>query len=79
MALGNIVGSNIYNLLLIGGVIGLATPIITMPRWEWIILLAATIFFTSLIFIYKGKVIPKRYGYLFLILFLIYIWSLTLG
>ncbi len=78
MTLGNIIGSNIYNLLLIGGIIALSTPIVFIPGSDWIILLIATISLASVIFIYKGKLIPKKFGLIFLLFFFVYIWSLYL-
>lgn len=76
MTLGDIIGSNIYNLLLIGGIIALTTPIVLIPGLDWIILLIATISLSLLIFVYKGRVIPKKYGVLLLMFFLLYILSL---
>ena len=76
MALGNIIGSNIYNLLLVGGLIALTTPVIVIPGIDWSFLLLATASLSLLIFAYKGRVIPKKYGVFLLIFFFIYILSL---
>lgn len=72
MTIGNIIGSNIYNLLLIGGVINLFGNDDHLLEINWLTLNVVTVFFVILIFIYKGKVVPKWIGVFSLIFFFVY-------
>jgi cation:H+ antiporter len=76
LVVGNIVGSNIYNILLIGGIMFLFSGITQLVLHEILWLLFATFLFVSLIKLYKGKTVPKWIGVLLLFLFIIYIYSL---
>lgn len=77
MTIGNIIGSNIYNLLLIGGVINLFGNNNHIFRTNWLTLNIITVFFIIIIFVFKGRIIPKFIGLSLLIFFIIYIYMQT--
>lgn len=79
ITIGNIIGSNIYNLLLIGGLVTIFSPVITIPVGDWIWLIGATICFVFILRHYSGKVVPKWVGVFLLTLSLIYLLSLQLS
>ena len=62
MLLGNIMGSNIYNVLLIGGVSSLWMTNYHVPPFEIVFFVLSTLLFLAIIIRYKGKSIPKRVG-----------------
>lgn len=76
MTIGNILGSNIYNLLFIGGVIMLFPVATTVGIADWIWLILTVVCFVFMLRYYKGRPIPKWIGLILLILFLAYIISL---
>ena len=77
MTIGNIIGSNVYNLTLVGGIV-----IISSSSWssirnmEYWLLLGTTLLFIFIIKKYKGKIIHKTIGWYMLILFLFYLITL---
>ena len=77
MTIGNIIGSNIYNLLLIGGVINLFGNGVNILQMNWLTLNLITIIFVLIILIFRGKVVPKWVGLSTLLLFFIYIFLET--
>ena len=79
ITIGNIIGSNIYNLLFIGGLVTIFSPIIAIPVKDWIWLIATTICFVFILRHYSGKVVPKRVGVILLVLSLIYLLALKLS
>jgi len=72
ITLGNIIGSNIYNLLFIGGVSTLASAS-AIPLLDWIWLVITTLTFVFLIRFFCGRVVPKAVGVLLLAAFLAYL------
>ncbi len=76
MTIGNIIGSNIYNLTLVGGIVLSVSTSLTLITYEMFMLILATFSITAIIIAYSGKVIPKTIGYLLLGLFVIYIYFL---
>lgn len=76
LTIGNIMGSNMYNLLLIGGIA------LTITSWgpirprDLLMLIGSTSVFMLVIFLYKGKVIPKYVGLVLLFFFAYYIYQL---
>ncbi len=76
ITVGNIIGSNIYNLLFIGGLVTIFSPVISMPIGDWGWLMATTICFVFILRHYSGKVVPKRVGVFLLVLSLIYLFTL---
>jgi cation:H+ antiporter len=75
ITVGNIIGSNIYNLLLIGGIIMLFPSTVFITTKEWIWLGIATIGFTIILKYYGGKKPSKWIGVLLFFLFLAYLLS----
>ena len=73
ITIGNVIGSNIYNLLLIGGIIDFLSPGFYPTNISYLPLNIATVIFVLIMFIYRGRVIPKWIGLVLLSLFLIYI------
>lgn len=73
MVVGNIIGSNIYNLMLIGGVILLFASAKTISLFEWFAFIISAFILYFLIFFYKGRNIRKLAGIILLILFTIYL------
>ena len=79
LTMGNILGSNIYNLLLIGGFINLLSGKNGIAMKDWIVMLAVTGFFLFILNRYSGKNIPKIYGVVLLIIFGLYLINLGWG
>jgi cation:H+ antiporter len=73
LTLGNIIGSNIYNLLFIGGLIYMFSgSSYKLSNVEMLFLPIATILFIATAHTYKGFVIPKKVSIVFIALFLLY-------
>lgn len=77
ITIGNITGSNIYNLLLIGGIITLFSSETKISKADWLWLIAATTIFTVILKKYKGVAIPKKIGAALLMLSVLYLISLA--
>lgn len=75
ITVGNILGSNIYNLLLVGGIISLFPLTVVIQTKEWIWLAVATVGFVAILRHYKGQKPPRKIGAVLLILFVIYLLS----
>lgn len=75
MAIGNVVGSNIFNIFLIMGMSGLVKPIAYDFKFDFDfgVLLYATMILIFSAFVFKKHVIQKRKGALMLISYLIYL------
>ena len=73
MVVGNLIGSNIYNLMLIGGVILLFASAETISLFEWFSFIISAFILYFLIFFYKGRSIRKLAGIILLLLFTIYL------
>jgi len=76
ITIGNLIGSNIYNLALIGGIVLLFSAWQAIVTYEIVILILATLVFAAVLVAYKGRVIPKYIGILLLVLFCFYIYFL---
>lgn len=80
MALGNILGSNIYNILAIGGVTALVAPT-TVPaeiiRFDNAVMMAVTVVLLAMI--WRGVAITKPQGGLLLACYPVYLYSLWPG
>lgn len=72
LLLGNIMGSNIYNILLIGGVSSLWIRNYQIPLLETGFFIISTLIFVSIIVRYKGKAIPRFIGFGLLAISLLY-------
>lgn len=55
ITVGNVLGSNIYNLLLIGGIISLFPSAISIQQKEWVWLAVVTLGFVGVLRYYKGQ------------------------
>lgn len=80
MAIGNVVGSNIFNVLWILGVSSLITPIL-IPSFA-IVDLVVTLFITLLLFlfVFRKQKLTRTHGIIFVILYIIYVaYLLTRG
>lgn len=76
MAIGNILGSNIYNLLFIGGIISLFSDKKIVFGLGGYFLIFSAACGAILIFVYTGRKIPKKIGLVLLFFFFIYILTL---
>lgn len=70
--LGDVLGSNIYNLLLIGGLVYLISDPAPSGLIELIWLLASSGLFMVILRYYQGKVVPKKIALILLVLSLLY-------
>ena len=77
LTMGNILGSNIYNFLLIGGFINLLSGKNGIAVKDWVVMLFVTGFFLFILKRYSGKNIPKKYGVILLIIFIFYLANLA--
>jgi cation:H+ antiporter len=77
ITIGNLIGSNICNLALIGGLVLLLSSWKIITAYEICMLIMATFAFAVIVMTNKGKVIPKYTGFLLLSLFIAYIYFLT--
>lgn len=73
ITVGNIIGSNIYNLLLVGGILMLFPSNNMIQTKEWIWLGVTTLGFVALLRYYKGEKPSKIIGLILLIIFFLYI------
>lgn len=73
ITVGNILGSNIYNLLLIGGIVSLFSSSAAIQQKEWIWLTVVTLGFVAILRYYKGKNPPRWIGIILMLLFLVYL------
>ncbi|MFH0864439.1 MAG: hypothetical protein V1858_05140 [Candidatus Gottesmanbacteria bacterium] len=77
ITVGNIIGSNMYNLLFIGGVITLFSPPMMVPFRNFMWLIAATLCFVFILRRFSGKPVPKGVGLLLLLSLIVYLLSLV--
>ncbi len=75
ITVGNIMGSNVYNLLLVGGVIAFVQHPISIEMKEWIWLGISTFGFICTLVYYKGRKPPRYVGLILLSLFAVYLLS----
>jgi cation:H+ antiporter len=73
ITVGNILGSNIYNLLFVGGIISLFPLTAVIQTKEWVWLAVTTIGFVFILRHYKGQKPPRIIGAILLILFFVYL------
>jgi cation:H+ antiporter len=76
ITIGDLIGSNIYNLTLIGGIVLLVSSWKIITAYEICMLILATVAFAVIVMTNKGKVIPKYSGLMLLSLFIAYIYFL---
>ncbi|MCI0471948.1 MAG: hypothetical protein L0Y76_00010, partial [Ignavibacteria bacterium] len=74
ITIGNLIGSNIYNLALVGGIVLLFSSWKSITLYEIFMLLTGTSVFAAIVVANKGKIIPKYTGFFLLGLFITYIY-----
>lgn len=75
ITVGNIIGSNVYNLLLVGGFIALIQHPIHIQIKEWLWLGGSTAGFVAVLMYYKGRKPPRYIGLVLLLFFILYMLS----
>lgn len=73
LVIGNILGSNIYNILLGGGILGIFGTSKLESLSSLIFFIIFSIFFCFLIYFYKGREVPRYFGPAMLFLYAIYL------
>ena len=73
MAVGNIVGSNVFNLLSVLGVTALVKPLNMDPAMNWHIWIMLAVALLLMIWAIVRPVIAKGFGVLFLLVYLGYV------
>ena len=73
LVVGNIVGSNVYNLLLVGGLAGLFGGRTSLAGVDWVFFLAAAVLAAGLVLGYRGRSIPRWWAGVMLAAFIGYI------
>ena len=76
LVLGETLGSNIFNMLLIGGVASLFSPLYFVNMVGIAALLGFTFLLTALIYFHKGKYIRKSWGVVLFLGYAVYLWFL---
>ena len=78
MALGNVIGSNIANILLILGVSATIHPLSMggITVWDWLMVLLSSVVVFLAAFTFKRKAIDRWEGALFVTIYAVYIWYL---
>ncbi len=79
ITLGNIIGSNIYNLLFIGGIITFFSTDTPIQIRDWVALVFATACFVAILVRFKGKIVPKWVGFLLLVFLAVYLYLLSVS
>jgi cation:H+ antiporter len=77
LLLGNIIGSNVYNILLIGGISSLWMNDYQLPLLDAVFFLFSTFVFFILIVGFKGKILPRYIGVGLFILCAVYFLRLS--
>lgn len=70
ITMGNILGSNIYNVLLIGGITTVISRSQPMSTYHWLIFLFSSVLLVGIVIVYRGKIIPKWVGICLLFFFI---------
>lgn len=73
IVMGNILGSNIYNILLCGGLLGVFNVQSLIDLRSLFFFIFVSLFFCFLIFLHKGKIIPRFFGFLLLAFYFFYL------
>ena len=76
ITIGNIIGSNIYNLVFIGGIITLFPIVAKIGLRDGVWLTVSTICLVLILKRFSGKQVPKKVGVGLLLLFLLYLITL---
>ncbi|MEO6509252.1 MAG: calcium/sodium antiporter [Patescibacteria group bacterium] len=73
LVVGNILGSNIFNLLLGGGILGMYNVGILDNTLTLISFIIFSFLLTGCLYFYRGRFIPRLFGFIFLSLYIIYL------
>ena len=76
LVLGETLGTNIFNMLLIGGVASLFSPLYFMNIVGVLALLGFTFLLSVIVFLYKGKHVWRLWGVILLVGYFVYLWYL---
>ncbi len=79
MVIGNILGSNIYNLLFIGGLVDITAGSYVITAKEWFIFIVSSLFLLIVVTCWRGKVVPKWAGCILLIFYILYLYMINLS
>lgn len=74
LAVGNILGSNIYNILFGGGILGVFNTKGVNNLTVLFFFAVFSLMFCFLVYTFKGKNIPKYFGVVLLVTFVMYLW-----
>lgn len=77
MTIGNLLGSGLFNLLFIGGLANVLGGSMKLPVVEVMFLIISAILFYVIVSFYKGKNIPKWVGWLLILIFFIYTYTIS--
>lgn len=78
LLLGNIMGSNVYNILLIGGIANLWIRDFTISKLDIFWLILTMLLFSGITVFYKGRIIPRYVGFILLLFCAAYFGNLYL-
>jgi cation:H+ antiporter len=78
LTVGNILGSNIYNIAFIGGIAYLFSNGTNLSGFDWIWFVIASGVLLTIILVFKGKYLPKLLGLFLLIMYAVYLFTVTL-
>lgn len=78
LLVGTIIGSNMYNLGLFGGILSLAQQRTYLPLREQLFLIEITLLFALIILFYSSRRIPRYWGVVLVVSFIIFITQATL-
>jgi cation:H+ antiporter len=77
MTIGNLLGSSLFNLLFIGGLANILGGSMRIPIMESMFLIISSILFFAIVTFYKGKNIPKWVGLTLLVIFCVYVYTIS--
>ena len=76
LTLGNIIGSNVYNLLFIGGIVSLISQPQPLLITHWLVFITSAGLFFTIVKFYSGQKVPRWVGFFLLVCLLIYFYLL---
>lgn len=79
LVVGGVLGTNIFNMLFVGGLAGLLTPLYFTNMVAIVALLGETFGLSLLVYLYKGKTVPRIWGVVLMISYLVYLFALVRG
>lgn len=79
LTLGNILGSNIYNLTIVGGISAFFLHPIRLPITNWVWFVFSTLLILMVVKVFKGYSVPRYIGIVLLILLGLYLFTLAIA